>query len=87
MDVRAFNGEAWNRLVDAGDRWTIPVNPEEIARARVGEWNIPLTPTRPVVVEFGNRDDFAHSEWCREPKHQCVDQRQDAANADCYDGR
>ena len=48
MDVRALNREAWNRLVDAGDRWTIPVNAEEIARARLGDWSILLTPTRPV---------------------------------------
>jgi SAM-dependent methyltransferase len=48
MDVRALNREAWNRLVDVGDRWTIPVNAEEIARARLGDWSILLTPTRPV---------------------------------------
>lgn len=48
MDVRALNREAWNRLVDAGDRWTIPVSAEEIAKARLGDWSILLTPTRPV---------------------------------------
>lgn len=48
MDVRAFNREAWNRDVDAGDRWTIPVNVEKIAQARMGKWSVLLTPTCPV---------------------------------------
>ncbi len=48
MDVRALNREAWNRLVDACDRWTVPANAQEIARARLGQWAIQLTSTRPV---------------------------------------
>ena len=31
MDVRAYNRHAWDRLVERGDRWTVPVGPEVIA--------------------------------------------------------
>jgi len=48
MDVRAYNRDAWNGYVTAGDRWTIPVSPEEVAAARRGEWQIILTPRKPV---------------------------------------
>jgi SAM-dependent methyltransferase len=48
MDVRAYNREAWNRQVAAGNQWTIPVGPEVIAAAREGWWEVLLTPTKPV---------------------------------------
>ena len=48
MDVRAYNREAWNRQVAAGNQWTIPVGPEVIAAAREGRWEALLTPTRSV---------------------------------------
>lgn len=48
IDVFTENREAWNRLAEAGDEWTIPVSAEFIARARQGDWNIVLTPTKPV---------------------------------------
>jgi len=48
VDVRAWNREAWDRNVEKGNRWTIPVGPEVIAAARRGTWDIVLTPTRPV---------------------------------------
>lgn len=48
MDVRAYNRDAWNRAVEQGDRWTLPVSREVIAAARQGEWEIVLTPTKPV---------------------------------------
>jgi SAM-dependent methyltransferase len=47
-DVRAYNRAAWDGLVRAGNRWTVPVSSEDIARARAGEWSVILTPTRPV---------------------------------------
>lgn len=47
-DVRELNRRAWDALVDRGNRWTIPVSSETIAAARRGEWQIVLTPTRPV---------------------------------------
>ena len=48
MDIRAYNQQAWNKLVENGDRWTVPVTTDEILRARKGEWQIVLTPTKPV---------------------------------------
>lgn len=48
MDIRKYNSGAWNREVEKGDRWTIPVGAEEIAKARRGEWHIVLTPVKPV---------------------------------------
>jgi SAM-dependent methyltransferase len=52
MDVLKHNREAWDGQVAAGNRWTVPVGPEVIARARTGDWSIVLTPTRPVPREW-----------------------------------
>lgn len=52
MDVLEHNREAWNGYVVAGNRWTVPVGPEAIARARAGDWSIVLTPTLPVPREW-----------------------------------
>ena len=48
MDIRAYNRHAWDRNVEKGDPWTVPVSPEIIAAARRGEVSILLTPTKPV---------------------------------------
>lgn len=48
MDVRDYNRRAWNRQVEKGNRWTVPVSPEVTTAARRGEWQIFLTPTKPV---------------------------------------
>ena len=48
MDVRKHNRVAWDRKAVEGDRWTVPVSTEVIARARTGQWEVLLTPTRPV---------------------------------------
>lgn len=48
IDVFKYNREAWDRAVEAGDRWTVPVGPEAIAAAREGRWEIVLTPRKPV---------------------------------------
>ncbi|MFH1143787.1 MAG: class I SAM-dependent methyltransferase [Candidatus Eisenbacteria bacterium] len=48
MDIREHNARAWDAEVDRGNRWTVPVSPAEVAAARLGEWSIVLTPTRPV---------------------------------------
>ncbi|MFH1572033.1 MAG: class I SAM-dependent methyltransferase, partial [Gemmatimonadota bacterium] len=48
MDVRDFNREAWDRQVELGNEWTVPVSSEVVAAARGGEWSIYLTPSRPV---------------------------------------
>jgi len=48
MDIREYNRSAWDREVEKGNPWTIPVSHEEIASARLGQWKLFLTPTRPV---------------------------------------
>lgn len=48
MDIRAYNRKAWNKQVQMGNQWTIPVTSEQVAAARRGEWSVLLTPSRPV---------------------------------------
>ena len=52
MDIRAHNREAWDRQVEQGNPWTVPVSSKAIAAARAGEWAIVLTPTRPVPGDW-----------------------------------
>jgi SAM-dependent methyltransferase len=52
MDTRAYNQRAWDSLAERGNRWTVPVAPEVIARARRGDFEIVLTPTKPVPAEW-----------------------------------
>jgi SAM-dependent methyltransferase len=47
-DVFSLNRQAWNAQVDGGNRWTVPVSSEAVDAARCGNWQIVLTPTRPV---------------------------------------
>jgi SAM-dependent methyltransferase len=48
MDTVSFNRKAWDKQVEDGIQYTIPVTPEVIQAARQGDWRIFLTPTRPV---------------------------------------
>lgn len=48
MDVRSFNAMAWDHEVAAGNVWTVPVSRAAVAAARSGDWQIVLTPRRPV---------------------------------------
>lgn len=52
MDVRAYNREAWNRQVQIGNPWTVPVASQQIAAARRGQWQVVLTPTKPVPRDW-----------------------------------
>lgn len=52
MDVRNYNREAWDRQVREGNQWTVPVSPDEVARARAGDWRIVLTPQKPVPTAW-----------------------------------
>ena len=47
-DVAGYNRRAWDRQVDQGNRWTVPVDTQRIAAARRGDWSIVLTPERAV---------------------------------------
>ncbi len=56
-DIRDYNRRAWNIQVAKGNRWTVPVGPDEIEAARRGQWEIILTPFRPVPKSwFGTLD-------------------------------
>src|SRR4051812_38408055 len=48
MNIIKHNSQAWDNYVDKKDRWTIPVSEQEIEEAKIGNWNIVLTPTKPV---------------------------------------
>jgi SAM-dependent methyltransferase len=48
FNVRQHNRKAWDAAVDRGSPWTVPVGPQQIAAARRGEWQIVLTPTKPI---------------------------------------
>lgn len=42
FDPVAHNRAAWDDLVDSGNEWSRPVDPEVIARAREGDWSVVL---------------------------------------------
>lgn len=47
-----YNGQAWNAQVATGNKWTVSVSSEEIERARGGDFEIVLTPTKPVPSDW-----------------------------------
>jgi SAM-dependent methyltransferase len=51
-DVVRHNRAAWDRWVQDGDRWTVPVTPAEIAAARRGEWAVFLTEEKPTPRDW-----------------------------------
>lgn len=48
MDIAAHNRTAWDRGVEQGNEWTVPVSSAIVAAARRGEWEIFLTESKPV---------------------------------------
>ena len=48
MDIRQHNRAAWDRHVEQGNRWTVPVSRAAVEQARRGQWEVLLTPSRPV---------------------------------------
>ena len=48
IDVTAYNRRMWDAQVNAGNRWTLPVDSETILNARTGNFSIVVTPSRPV---------------------------------------
>ncbi len=49
IDIREYNRIAWGREVERGNKWAVPVSEAVIAAARRGEWEIFLTPSKPVT--------------------------------------
>ncbi len=52
MDIRDYNRRAWDAESAKGNPWTVPVDAETIARARSGDWQIVLTPQKPVPQDW-----------------------------------
>ncbi len=52
MDIVAHNRAAWDREVDAGNEWTLPVGPDVIQRARAGDWSVVLIGHEPVARDW-----------------------------------
>ena len=48
IDIIAYNKAAWNKQVESGNKWTVPVSSRVIADAREGRWDVLLTPAKPV---------------------------------------
>lgn len=52
MDVRNHNRAAWDRNVETQNPWTQPVGREIVERARQGQFELFLTPTKPVPLDW-----------------------------------
>ncbi len=52
LNVQKHNQLAWDKQVDEGNRWTDAVDAETIAKARLGEFAIVLTPTKSVPATW-----------------------------------
>jgi SAM-dependent methyltransferase len=50
--VVARNRAAWDRQVEAGNEWTVPVGPEVTAAARAGDWSVVLIGYEPVPGDW-----------------------------------
>ena len=51
-NIDDYNSHAWDKEVERGCKWTVPVSPDVIARAREGEVSIVLTPQQPVPCDW-----------------------------------
>jgi SAM-dependent methyltransferase len=52
MDIRKHNRFAWDRQVERGNPYTVPVTAEAVREAKKGNWSIRLTPTKPVPKDW-----------------------------------
>jgi SAM-dependent methyltransferase len=52
IDILEHNRRAWDKEVERGNQWTVPVSPDQIEDARRGIFKILLTPTIPVPMEW-----------------------------------
>jgi ubiquinone/menaquinone biosynthesis C-methylase UbiE len=52
MDIRSINRDRWNKQVEQGNPWTIPVSSQVIAEARQGKWQVLLTEQKFVPREW-----------------------------------
>ena len=52
IDYCSANAETIDRWIDEGWEWGIPISHEIFERAKQGDWNVLLTPTKPVPHEW-----------------------------------
>ena len=52
MDYTDINASMIDRWVDEGWEWGRPISHEEYEKAKDGEWDIYLTPTKPVPHDW-----------------------------------
>ena len=52
QEVVDYNRIAWDHLAKNNNEWTQPVSPAIIQRARQGDWEIILTPEKPVPKKW-----------------------------------
>jgi SAM-dependent methyltransferase len=52
MDIQGYNRDAWDKEVERGNQWTVPVGPDVIEAARQGRWELVLADTKPVPKEW-----------------------------------
>jgi SAM-dependent methyltransferase len=51
-DIAEHNSRAWDRQVESGNEWTVPVGPEVLKDAKKGDWKIWLTPRIPLPRDW-----------------------------------
>ncbi|MDD4797038.1 MAG: methyltransferase domain-containing protein [Eubacteriales bacterium] len=52
MEYTQINAQTIDRWVQEGWIWGIPITPEQFARAKQGDWQMVLTPTKPVPRQW-----------------------------------
>jgi SAM-dependent methyltransferase len=52
IDPVAHNRLAWDRQVELGNEWTVPVSAEVVERARAGDWSVVLIGHAPVPRDW-----------------------------------
>ena len=52
MSYTDINAETIDRWIKDGWEWGVPISHEEFLNAKNGEWQVLLTPTRPVPKEW-----------------------------------
>ncbi|HNF48172.1 MAG TPA: class I SAM-dependent methyltransferase [Chitinophagales bacterium] len=52
MDILNYNRKAWNHQVELKNKWTLPVNEQDIVDAQNGKYDLLLTPKKPVPVNW-----------------------------------
>lgn len=52
MDYQDINAAVIDRWIEEGWEWGIPISHEAYLKAKAGDWNVGLTPTKPVPHEW-----------------------------------